>query len=132
MIKAKGSIIRTYNMSYASSNAGIIAISGSKGYRYMGSHAYNLIHFGKFTSTSTSPYELEQSHTNMKYDIREYKDLYLKNTNLSEEEIDSYFNHEGSGKLYAKDCLAKGLCDYVITPRGWTNNVEDLIKQNIR
>ena len=132
MIKAKGAIIRTYNLSCAASNAGVIAISGSKGYRYMASHAYNLIHFGKYTTAAARQSEIEQAFINLKDDNAEYKDLYLRNTKLSEKDINTYFENEGSGKLYAKDCLAKGLCDWVITPNGWTDKVEDLIQQKVR
>lgn len=132
MIKAKGGIIRTYNISYAASNAGVIAIYGSKGFRYMASHAHNLIHFGKYTTTTARQSEMEQAFMNLKDDNAEYKDLYLKNTKLTEQEINKYFDNEGSGKLFAKDCLAKSLCDWVITPNGWTNKVEDLIQQKVR
>lgn len=132
MIKVKGGIIRTYNISHAASNAGVIAIYGSKGFRYMASHAYNLIHFGKYTITTARQPEMEQAFMNMKDDNAEYKDLYLKNTKLTEQEINKYFDSEGSGKLFAKDCLAKSLCDWVVTPNGWTNKVADLIQQKVR
>lgn len=132
MIKAKGAIIRTYNLSYAASNAGVIAISGTQGYRYMASHAYNFIHFGKFTENMSRQSEIDIAFRDLKDSNQEFKDIYLANTRLSKKEINKYFEKEGSGKLYAKDCLAKGLCDWVITPNGWTSKIEDLIKQNIR
>lgn len=132
MLKAKGTIIRTYNLSLAASCAGVIAISGTPGYRYMASHAYNLIHFGRYTGTMQRDSEIEISYKDIKDCNEEFKNLYSTYTNLSKKEINKYFEKEGSGKLGAKDCLAKGLCDWVITPRGWTNNVQDLIDQNIR
>lgn len=132
MLKSKGTIIRTYNLSLAASCAGVIAISGTPGYRYMASHAYNLIHFGRYTGTMQRDSEIEISYKDIKDCNEEFKNLYSTYTNLNRKEINKYFEKEGSGKLGAKDCLAKGLCDWVITPRGWTNNVQDLIDQKIR
>ena len=132
MLKSKGTIIRTYNLSVAASCAGIIAIYGTPGYRYMASHSYNLIHFGRYNETMNRQPEIEISHKDIKACNEEFKNLYLATTNLTPKEINRYFEKEGSGKLGAKDCLAKGLCDWVITPRGWTNNVQDLIDQKIR
>lgn len=103
MIKAKGAIIRTYNLACAGSNAGVIAISGSKGYRYMASHAYNMIHFGKYTTSAARQSEIEQVFINLKDDNAEYKDLYLKNTKLTEQEINKYFDNEGS--VWPKVCV---------------------------
>lgn len=132
MLKAKGTIIRTYNLSVAASCAGIIAIYGTPGYRYMASHSYNLIHFGRYNEKMERQHEIEISHKDVKACNEEFKNLYLDATNLTRKEVNRYFEKEGSGKLGAKGCLVKGLCDWVITPRGWTNNVQDLINQNIR
>ena len=132
MLKAKGTIIRTYNLSVAASCAGIIAIYGTPGYRYMASHAYNLIHFGRYNEKMERQSEIEIAYKNVKDCNIEFKNLYLATTNLTKKEINKYFEKEGSGRLGAKDCLVKGLCDWVITPHGWTNNIKDLIDQNVR
>ena len=40
---AKGAIIKTYNLAHADSSASLLAISGTKGYRYMAEDAYNTV-----------------------------------------------------------------------------------------
>ena len=132
MLNAKGVIIRTYNLSYAASSASVIAISGTPGYRYMAYDAYNFIHFGKRSLSVTREAELPHLINNEKQQNQLLNDFYLANTNLTKKDLKNFFNCENSGRLYASQCLAKGICDWVITPRGWTNNIQDLTDQNIR
>jgi len=124
--KAQNNIVRTYNLSRADSSASMIAVSGTHGYRYMAHDATNLIHYGKY-SLRTDRYD-EQKYT-MNYLDRENKytkNVYLDNTKLNSKDLDKFFSTEGAGELTATQCLSKGVCDWVITPNGWVNNVKDL------
>ena len=128
---ARGAIIKTYNLFRANSSASIIAVSGTHGYRYMAQHAHNFIHFGDVSATPNHTDEIEFATKNFQRHDELSRSVYLANTKLTKKEINKYYNTEGSGKLLAPECLAKGLCDWVITPNGWVNNVKDL-QQNIR
>lgn len=124
---AKGTIIKTYNLRQAGSNASIIAISGTKGYRYMAESAFNYIHFGDKSGHISHENEMEFVIADFKYFVNETKDIYLNKTNLTKKELQKYFNIEGSGIMSAKQCLEKGICDWVITNDGrFVNKVSDL------
>lgn len=129
---AKGTIIKTYNLATASSSASMIAISGTRGYRFMSENAYNYIHFGRYAGDTTHTDEIEFVTKDLKNFDKTTRYIYLQNTKLTEKELDKYYNTEGAGRLYAKQCLQKGLCDWVITTDGrFVNNVRDL-KSNQR
>lgn len=129
---AKGAIIKTYNLRQAGSNASIIAISGTPGYRYMAERAFNYIHFGTKNRQISHENELEFAIADLKYFVDETKYLYLDKTNLTKQELKKYYNIESSGLLSAKQCLQKGLCDWVITNDGrFVNNISE-IKSNQR
>ena len=129
---AKGTIIKTYNLATASSSASMIAISGTRGYRFMSENAYNYIHFGHFSGDTTHTDEIEFMTKDLKNFDKTTRYIYLQNTKLTEKELNKYYNTEGAGRLYAKQCLQKGLCDWVITTDGrFVNNVRDL-KSNQR
>ena len=123
---ARGAIIKTYNLFRANSSASIIAVSGTYGYRYMAQNAHNFIHFGDISATPIHTNEIEFATKNFQRHDELSRAVYLANTKLTKKEITKYYNTEGSGKLLAPECLAKGLCDWVITPNGWVNNVKDL------
>lgn len=124
---AKGTIIKTYNLATASSSASMIAISGTRGYRFMSENAYNYIHFGRFSGDTTHTDEIEFMTKDLKNFDKTTRYIYLQNTKLTEKELNKYYNTEGAGRLYAKQCLQKGLCDWVITSDGrFVNNAKDL------
>ena len=130
---AHGTIIKTYNLREASSNASIIAVSGTKGYRYMSEQAFNFIHFGNTGQNVKHPNEIEYVTASFKRHGDESKNIYLRHTKLTEKELDKFQNQEGSGLLTAEQCLRKGLCDWIITNDGrFVNSVAELNKQNHR
>ena len=124
---AKGTIIRTYNIARANSSASMLAVSGTKGYRFMYQDADNLIHYGCSRSTLNHPCELEYIVKDLKKAINITRNVYLEKTNLTKKEISKFYNIEGSGRLNAIQCLDKGLCDWIITNDGrFVNNVAEL------
>ncbi len=124
---AKGAIIKTYNLAHADSSASMIAISGTFGYRYMAENAYNTIHFGNISNGANHINEIEYSNQHIKDWYKQTQHIYLKNTRLVQKELNKYYNIEGSGVLNSKQCLEKGLCDWIITNDGrFVNNIADL------
>lgn len=127
MASAKGTIIKTYNLASASSSASMIAISGTPGYRYMAENAYNYIHFGRYSADTAHTDEIDILTNNLKIFDKTTRLMYLNNTKLTNKELTRYYNTEGAGRLYADQCLQKGLCDWVITNDGrFVNNVNEL------
>ena len=127
MASAKGTIIKTYNLASASSSASMIAISGTPGYRYMAENAYNYIHFGRYSADTAHTDEIDILTNDLKTFDKTTRLMYLNNTKLTNKELTRYYNTEGAGRLYADQCLQKGLCDWVITNDGrFVNNVNEL------
>lgn len=127
MASAKGTIIKTYNIASASSSASMIAISGTPGYRYMAENAYNYIHFGRYSADTAHTDEIDILTNDLKIFDKTTRLMYLNNTKLTNKELTRYYNTEGAGRLYADQCLQKGLCDWVITNDGrFVNNVNEL------
>lgn len=127
MASAKGTIIKTYNIASASSSASMIAISGTPGYRYMAENAYNYIHFGRYSADTAHTDEIDILTNNLKIFDKTTRLMYLNNTKLTNKELTRYYNTEGAGRLYADQCLQKGLCDWVMTNDGrFVNNVNEL------
>ena len=130
---ARGAIIKTYNLFRANSSASMIAISGTHGYRYMAQDAYNMVHFGNISADANHTDEIEFATKHLKtFDARS-RNIYLNNTSLTAKEISRYYNTEGAGKLSSEQCLAKELCDWIITNDGrFVNNVAELRDQKTR
>ena len=128
MARAKGAIIKTINLSAAASCGSLLAVSGTKGYRYMAEDAYNLIHYGSRGGASTRDGEAERMLQTNNEITNSLKKIYLDNTQLSLKEINKYFTFEDTGRLNAKACLEKGICDFVITSNGQYINDPKLIQ----
>ena len=124
---AMGAIIKTHNIARADSSASMIAVSGTKGYRYMAEDAYNTIHFGNIGNNINHINEIEFSNQYVKNWYTKTQNLYLRTTNLTKKELNKYYNVEQSGFLTAEQCLEKGICDWVITNDDrWVNCVSEL------
>ena len=122
-----GTIIRTYNIARACSSASLIAVSGTKGYRYMSENTFNAIHFGSLNSSVNHLDEIKLSQKYASNWCNQSMQIYLNNTKLSKPELTRYYKTEGLGTLYAPQCLEKGLCDWIITHDGrFVNNIADL------
>lgn len=128
MARAKGAIIKTINLSNASSCGSLLAVSGTRGYRYMAEDAYNLIHYGSRGGSTERDGESKYLQQRMDRFTNMLKNIYLENTKLTLKEINKYFTCEGSGRLYAKTCLEKLVCDWVITNDGQYTNNPKLLK----
>lgn len=124
---SKGTIIKTYNLNNASSNASRIAVSGTKGYRYMAQNAYNFIHYGNISVDVNRASDLEYLQKRPQRHLDLAKQTYKDNTKLTDEEINMFLSIENSGMLTAQECLEKGLCDWIITNDGrFINEIKDM------
>ena len=127
MATARGTIIKTYNLYNASSCASVLAISGTKGYRYMAENGYNLVHFGSRSMNCRQESEITNRTKFINHETFRFKEPYLLRTKISQTELDKYFEHEFSGFLTAEQCLRKGLCDWIITNDGrFVNNIKNI------
>lgn len=124
---SKGTIIKTYNLNVAGSSASRIAVSGTKGYRYMAQNAYNFIHYGDVSVNVNRASDLEYLQKRPQRHLDLLKQTYVDNTKLTDKEINTFLSIENSGLLSAKECLEKGLCDWVITNDGrFINEIKDI------
>lgn len=115
--KSRGAIIRTTVLSRASSCGSLLAIIGTPGFRIMYSHAYHFVHFGNHNVHATQESEIEAAAQHIKETTNQKNNLYLTHTNLSSKDLKKLQSNE-SGFLSADQCLAKGLCDWVINEVG--------------
>lgn len=118
LAKSRGAIIRTYNIGMAASCASMIAIQGTPGYRIMSDSAYNFVHYGRSRVSGGRENELEIATQNTKKDREQIFSIYEKCTRLTQNELERYKTIENSGQLFAKQCLNKGLCDWILTYDG--------------
>lgn len=118
LAKSKGAIIRTQNIGYAASCASLLAVQGTPGYRVMFEHAYNLVHYGRDTVKGERDEELKLASQQVAQSRDMLFSAYKKYTKLTDDELSRYRTTENAGKLFAKKCLTKGLCDWILTSDG--------------
>ena len=119
LAKSRGAIIRTHNIGYAGSAASMLAIQGTPGYRIMSENAYNMIHYGSDGSLNTTRKdEMKIAMENKKKEHIQIFSAYEKYTKITKEELEKYETKEGTGRLYANQCLKKHLCDWILTSNG--------------
>ena len=118
LAKSHGAIIRTHNIGRAASAASWLAVQGTPGYRIMSEDAYNLIHYGNITVNGSRDNELKIA-TQMGAKSREMLfTTYEKYTTLTAKDLEKFKSVEKSGQLFAKQCLSKHICDWILTSDG--------------
>ena len=115
--KSRGAIIRTTVIGRAASCASMLAITGTPGYRIMYDQSYHLVHFGSHNLRATKSDEIDSSAQHIKHMTADKNGLYLKNTNIKPNELKKLQSNE-KGYVYSKECLDKGLCDWIIDECG--------------
>lgn len=118
LAKSRGAIVRTNNIGMASSAASLLAIQGTPGYRIMSEFACNFVHYGKARVGGSRENELEIATKNNIKDHKQVFALYETYTRLTAKELERYKSIETSGQLFAKQCLDKHLCDWILTNDG--------------
>jgi ATP-dependent protease ClpP protease subunit len=93
----------------SASAATLISVNGHE--RYITEHGYMLIHElrGGFWGKAS---DIEDDHDNIKECMRRIKNIYIRNSNLTDDELMKYLKHD----IYwsAKDCLDNGLVDKIL------------------
>ena len=118
LAKSKGAIIRTHNIAEAASCASMLAIQGTPGFRIMSEFAYNFIHYGNSSANGKREFELETATRNKVKDRAQVLSVYERYTKLTEKEMDKFKTVESAGTLFANQCLAKHICDWILTNSG--------------
>ena len=118
LAKSRGAIVRTHNIGMAASASSLLAVQGTPGYRIMSEDASNFVHYGSAFVSGSRENELEIATKNSKRIRDMLFEVYKKYTKLSQKELEKYKTVENSGQLFAKTCLAKQLCDWILTTDG--------------
>jgi len=118
LAKSRGAIIRTHNIAQASSSASVLAVLGTPGYRIMSEDAYHFVHYGNSTVSGSRENEMEIAAQNSKKSREMLFAIYQKYTKLTAAELEKFKSVENSGQLFAKQCLTKHLCDWILTSDG--------------
>lgn len=117
LARAKGAVIRTTVLGAAASAASLIAIQGTKNFRIMYEQSYNLVHYGHSHYDIDRADEMEKAAVKEKNERALFNAPYLKYTDLTQKDLTKLQKTE-FGHMDAKQCLAKGLCDWILTTDG--------------
>lgn len=117
MARAKGAVIRTTVLGTAASAASLIAIQGTKNFRIMYEQSYNLVHYGHSHYDIDRADEMEKAAVKEKNERALFNAPYLKYTDLTQNDLKKLQKTE-FGHMDATQCLAKGLCDWILTTDG--------------
>lgn len=118
LAKSRGAIVRTHNVGQAASAASWLAIQGTPGYRIMSEDAFNFVHYGKASICAARENEMEIAAQKSKKSRDMLFATYEKYTKLTKAELERYKSVENSGQLFAKQCLSKHLCDWILMSDG--------------
>lgn len=104
--------IHTYVRGYAASAATLLSVVGKE--RYIYNHSIMMIHSVKLGGDNSINTLLDVKDLNMNVDLfmNIIKDIYLENTNMSEEDLEHFFYHDVW--INSKQALEYGLVDKII------------------
>ncbi len=101
-------VVKTIVHSNAYSAGSILAMSGTKGNRYISEHAQHLIHYGSAGFTAYTPLQLDRNTAYLKEHFEWVKKMYVKYAtvkNLNEVILDDNY------RIYGQDIIENGLAD---------------------
>lgn len=109
LAKRRGITVKTVVPDLAFSAGSLVAISGTKGHRYIARTAEHCVHYGsQWGWVETTPLQIERNTEHKKRHFQKLISLYKKYSNIPDIEKalmdDSYF-------LTAKECIKYGLAD---------------------
>jgi ATP-dependent Clp protease protease subunit len=110
LIKNSSTPINTYVDGYCASAGTLLSIVGKN--RYMSKHSLYLIHSLRMDPGYSNFNEIEDSYINAKTIMNKIKEIYNENSNLSDDELDYYFNHDIWIDAYK--CLEHSIIDEII------------------
>lgn len=107
--KESGVVVRTIVPDIAYSAGSMLAITGTKGHRYIGRHAEHLVHYGQIMSFETTEQQVDRFTAHKKRLFKQNLDHYNKYCNipnLSQQILDDgYF-------IVAKDAIKYDMADH--------------------
>lgn len=109
VIKTLDTPVHVYIDGFVASAASLIAVSGAK--RYMTQHSFMLIHQLQSQSSGRLN-EMKDEITNLDFFMKNAKDIYYSNSNISKDILDKLLLDELW--IDAKDCLKYNLIDEII------------------
>lgn len=128
LAKAKGAIIRTNVIGCAYSCASMLAVQGTPNFRIMYNNSYHGIHFGRSRIVAERQAEIDVKSQKIKQFHEHCAQIYLQNTKLTKKQLQSYYNTEGKDELAPRECLANGICDWIVLPNGIFMNAKTLTR----
>lgn len=103
--------VHTYIRGYAASAATLLSVVGTK--RYMYNHSLMMIHGVKLNGYETNTLlDVKDLNDNVNLFIETIKNIYLENTNLTEEQLEKFFFRDKW--ISANEALSYGLIDEII------------------
>ena len=103
--------VHTYIRGYAASAATLLSVVGEK--RYMYKHSVMMIHGIKLNGhQSDSLLDVKDLNSNVDLFMNTIKNIYLENTNISEEQLEKFFYRDQW--ISANEALSYGLIDEII------------------
>ena len=103
--------VHTYIRGYAASAATLLSVVGEK--RYMYKHSVMMIHGIKLNGhQSDSLLDVKDLNSNVDLFMNTIKNIYLENTNISEEQLEKFFYRDQC--ISANESLSYGLIDEII------------------
>tara|TARA_Y100001970_G_scaffold293717_1_gene442594 strand:- start:115 stop:801 length:687 start_codon:yes stop_codon:yes gene_type:complete len=102
--------INTYIKGYAASAATLLSVVGKE--RYMYNHSLLMIHGVKLTGSVNTLTDVRDLNDNVELYMDIIKNIYLENSNMTEEELEYYFIRDKW--MTAKQALHYGLIDKIL------------------
>ena len=106
--KSQNIIVETIVRSQAYSCGSMLAISGTKGHRYIGEYAEHLVHLGSagMRVQDNAEFSRMKDHIQRHFDL--VKNVYKKYANI--ENLDTKIEND-SWYIYGEDCIKQGMAD---------------------
>ena len=112
--KEKGIVIETYNDGFSMSGGSKILMCGTKGKRYSTRYGNVLIHQTQLGGMSGTQTEIKSELENIERNWDTIKEIFRKNTNLTEEDIEGFTKYNLDVTYTPQECLEKGIIDNII------------------
>lgn len=124
--KEKKVIIETYVESVAYSCGSVLAMSGTKGYRYIAIWGSHLIHYGLAYASGRTPTNFQRDVEHATFYKNIDKELYLYYTKLTLDQVNKLMEQDSS-YLYADECIKYGLADKLIGDKNMVTQISSNI-----
>ena len=122
--KSQNIIVETIVRSQAYSCGSMLAISGTKGHRYIGEYAEHLVHLGSVGMRVQNNTELSRINNRLQRHFDFAKNIYKKYANI--ENLDTKIEDD-SWYIYGEDCIKQDMADKFLYENAVDNKDNDAI-----